>query len=147
MIDDMVRVFGLREGRPLVARLTTPWPAGRAGWRVRLWVPLFFLRASLAGGLLLVELSVAALRSSSAMRRRVISFGAAFSRASAEARRSTPWPHSRRATTIVVATEDGSRRSCSGEGLVAGGEVRQWDTVTAPRPRRPSRHSPGGKAS
>ena len=55
---------------------------------MRLWVPLFLRRPSLAGGLLLVVLSSAALRSSSAMRSRRVAFSrssAAFSRTSAVA--------------------------------------------------------------
>ena len=134
------------------------WRTCRAGLRVRLWVPLFLRRPSLAGGLLLVVLSSAALRSSSAMRSRRVAFSplerAAFSRTSAVARRNSPWPHSRKALTTVVAKDEGSRRSCRhAEGLVMGGEVlvpaRQHhgsSASTAIMAASTARRSPAGKA-
>ena len=136
-----------------------PWPAGLAALaiRVRLWVRLFLRRPSLAGGLLLVVLSSAALRSSSAMRSRRVAFSrssAAFSRTSAVARRNSPWPHSRKALTTVVAKDEGSRRSCrhakaslmGGEVLVPARQRHGSSASTAIMAASTARRSPAGKA-
>ena len=152
MIHNMVRALGPAPasfpcgpaGRRLACRTC------RAGFGVRLWVPLFLRRPSLAGGLLLVVLSSAALRSSSAMRSRRVAFSrssAAFSRTSAVARRNSPWPHSRKALTTVVAKDEGSRRSCrhAKASSWAARSSCQRDSVTGPRHRRPSwRPAPRG---
>ena len=151
MIHNMVRALGPRQRRSLVARLPPLGLPDLPRWlRVRLWVPLFLRRPSLAGGLLLVVLSSAALRSSSAMRSRRVAFSrssAAFSRTSAVARRNSPWPHSRKALTTVVAKDEGSRRSCrhAKASSWAARSSCQRDSVTGPRHRRPSwRPAPRG---
>ena len=94
---------------------------------VRLGVLFFLPGPSLAGGLLLVLLSSAALRSSSAIRSRRAAFSrssAAFSWASAALRRSSPWPHLRMALIIVVAKDEGVKKLLqTGEGLGMGGDV------------------------
>ena len=152
MIHNMVRALGPRQRRSLVARLAAAWRGGLAA--LASGAPSGFRSSCagrpLAGGLLLVVLSSAALRSSSAMRSRRVAFSrssAAFSRTSAVARRNSPWPHSRKALTTVVAKDEGSRRSCrhAKASSWAARSSCQRDSITGPRHRRPSwRPAPRG---
>ena len=159
MIDDMVRVFGLREGRPLVARLTTPWPAGRAALASGAPLGSALLLESVAGGRLAAGGAVG--------RGTALEFGDAFAQGRDFAFERGILARERRGQTqhpLAPFPEGNDDRGCdggwfekvlqAGEGLVAGGEVlvpvgyRHGSSAsTAITAASTARRSPGGKAS
>ena len=104
IIDDMIRACGLLRGDPLVARLAAPGLDD--GWRslpVRLRRPCALFGPSLAGGLELLVLISAALRSSSATRSSRRAFSRSFAATAAACLRSRSRSHSRKAATCARA--------------------------------------------